>query len=174
MGIPWSRGSQERARDPGQGTHDQYGGTWRTPTTIHRGDHHRPCPLLATTRTNVRRAATATAASSSHVCTDYYAHVCPFKPTPRVFHRTLADLSLKATQRSGGNDLTRRDCRWGSLLRNSPFFDVMSPGFLIRRSAFTTVFREEYFYWDRFIPRNGHLLSEKEPASSIRIVVFDD
>lgn len=73
VGIPWSRGSQERARDPGQGTHDQYGNLANSYNDT-SCDHYRPCPLLASTRTTIRRAA-----SSSHVCTDYYVHVCPFK-----------------------------------------------------------------------------------------------
>lgn len=54
--------------------------------------------LLVATRTNTLEEPPPL---PSHVCADYYVHVCPFKPTPRVFHRTIADLSLKATRRSG-------------------------------------------------------------------------
>lgn len=70
-------------------------GTWRTPTTIHRATTTSPVLSLP------RRGRPSEGPPPPRTCARIITYTCVHlsQPTPRVFHRMLADLSLKAMQR---------------------------------------------------------------------------
>lgn len=68
--------------------------------------------------------------SFSHVCEDYYVHVCPFKPTLRACSAGRSRIYRFQRRSERGNDVTRRNCSMGDTLELDPF-STSSLGYFI-------------------------------------------